>query len=811
MDTNVKKWTKALWVRLLCFALSLVMFTAFAGLLAYTVRQAGVFGENIFLSRQARGELSFTDTNVFVNELREDLLVIAGKTGSYREQMIREQAMESIDKYAKAFEETYRSVKAAYIRSYIFEALCQEDIYDNYADYFNVEANLSVPMITIEQRVLVDAYAPEFVQNVQKILNGTDGTGFLRHSDLIPAEQLAAQIHDYDVLISADYFSAQRSFDYTLDLTDPSAYFVNQYTLLCEQIAVGDYYTHETVPSAICYYIKDPQSGEVFTNCSGSEAEILADWKTQGARLSILDGRVQQSGLELAEKNDIFKACFNEALDVYVSVDLTEATADDKYLGYFEEFCAFAKQDFVRRIIIMVLLALGALIFLIFLLILSVRRRLWIDRLPPDLHLLISGGMGALLIAFGLNAVSSLSSGWLYDYRWQSGIVIAVFMAAAAVGWSLVCEFLCSLVRIAKCGALAESLLLLRFPKFLWRQGKTFWDKVMEAFAYEAGAMRRYIFPLLAAWIGVSAILAFVAVAMQSIVLFVLLIVLQAVVAYKFAEYLSRLDRVILAAQNRSDYEGKVEELPASLRTLLQTQKLTEEELKNAIEKAVRDERTKAELITNVSHDLKTPLTGIISYVDLLGKCDIEDEKAGEYLAVLTEKSARLKRLIEDLIEASKVSTGNITIEKTELSLTELAGQAIVEVEKELEGEGLTLVYNPTAQPTVYADGAKIYRVLENLLSNARKYSLAGSRVYALVYEDEEFGYFELKNTSKAPLDISPAELTERFVRGDRSRSEEGNGLGLSIADDLCRLNGGELKLSIDGDLFKAIVKLPKK
>ncbi len=234
-------------------------------------------------------------------------------------------------------------------------------------------------------------------------------------------------------------------------------------------------------------------------------------------------------------------------------------------------------------------------------------------------------------------------------------------------------------------------------------------------------------------------------------------------------------------------------------------------ELQKAVIKAVRDERTKTELITNVSHDLKTPLTSVINYIDLLKQCDISDEKALEYMGVIDEKSIKLKRLIEDLIEASKVSGGNITLNKTKLNLNELATQAIVEEGSELEKRGLKLIFNESEQKVIVtADGTKIYRVLENLLSNACKYSAPDSRVYASVYSDGGYGYFEIKNISGEPLNISAEELTERFVRGDASRNRDGNGLGLSIAKDLCRLNDGELIITIDGDLFKAVVKLPK-
>ncbi|MDE5996436.1 MAG: HAMP domain-containing histidine kinase, partial [Eubacterium sp.] len=254
------------------------------------------------------------------------------------------------------------------------------------------------------------------------------------------------------------------------------------------------------------------------------------------------------------------------------------------------------------------------------------------------------------------------------------------------------------------------------------------------------------------------------------------------------------------------------DKLPQSLKILADGLESTNAQLQQAVIKAVKDERTKTELITNVSHDLKTPLTSVINYIDLLQKCDIEGEDAKKYMAVIAEKSNKLKRLIEDLIEASKVSSGNVTINKTLINLNELATQAVVEETADIEKNNLQIIFEEAVDKhIVMADGTKIYRVFENLLSNARKYSAPGSRVYARVYSDMHYGYFEIKNISKEPLNISADELTERFVRGDQSRSQDGNGLGLSIAKELCRLNNGELIINIDGDLFKATVKLPKK
>ncbi len=232
--------------------------------------------------------------------------------------------------------------------------------------------------------------------------------------------------------------------------------------------------------------------------------------------------------------------------------------------------------------------------------------------------------------------------------------------------------------------------------------------------------------------------------------------------------------------------------------------------LQNAVESAVKDQRMKAELITNVSHDLKTPLTSVVNYVDLLKKCEIEDETAQKYVSILDEKAHKMKKLVEDLVEASKASSGAIEIHTVKLNLCEFATQAVGEHSDELNNYNIDLLLkNPENPVMVAADAQKVSRIAENLFSNIRKYALEGTRVYVEVSSSGAFGMLTFKNISKHPLDISPDELTQRFVRGDASRSGEGSGLGLSIAKDLCELQGGKLDLQIDGDLFKATVALP--
>ncbi|MGN1203040.1 MAG: sensor histidine kinase [Eubacterium sp.] len=278
----------------------------------------------------------------------------------------------------------------------------------------------------------------------------------------------------------------------------------------------------------------------------------------------------------------------------------------------------------------------------------------------------------------------------------------------------------------------------------------------------------------------------------------------------KVLKYIQQLDTIIDTASRHEDITLNIDALPQSLKTLAESMKYTNTELQNAVAKAVKDERLKTELITNVSHDLKTPLTSIITYVDLLSKCDIQDEKAQEYIKVLDDKGAKLKRLIDDLIEASKVNSGNITVNLSNLNLYELCLQATVDAQADFEKAGLELIVKESDDAiTISADGPKAFRIVENLLSNAKKYSAKGSRVYVCVYRENNMGVFEIKNVSAQPLDISPDELTQRFVRGDKSRNQEGNGLGLSIAKELCKVQNGDLEITIDGDLFKAKVKLP--
>ena len=233
--------------------------------------------------------------------------------------------------------------------------------------------------------------------------------------------------------------------------------------------------------------------------------------------------------------------------------------------------------------------------------------------------------------------------------------------------------------------------------------------------------------------------------------------------------------------------------------------------MEQAVQEQTKAERMKTELITNVSHDIKTPLTSIVNYVDLLQKEDVQPEAAREYIAVLDRQSRRLKKLTEDLVEASKASSGALPVDLQPTDVSVLFDQIVGEYQDRLADCRLTLVARPPEQAvSVYADGKLLSRVMDNLVSNICKYALEDTRVYAVAAYDEEHVTISFKNVSRAELNISPDELMERFVRGDASRHTEGSGLGLSIAGSLVHLMGGTFHLSIDGDLFRADITLPR-
>jgi signal transduction histidine kinase len=236
-------------------------------------------------------------------------------------------------------------------------------------------------------------------------------------------------------------------------------------------------------------------------------------------------------------------------------------------------------------------------------------------------------------------------------------------------------------------------------------------------------------------------------------------------------------------------------------------------QLSNSYETALLDqmraERLKTDLITNVSHDIKTPLTSIINYVDLLKKLDIDHNQLKEFTSILENKSQRLKNLVDDLLEASKASSGSIEMKIESINIVELAGQIAGEFDESFLQNNLTLIENYPDQAFIFADSRYLWRVVENIFGNTAKYAMPDTRVYSQIMNQNGNVIFTLKNVSKIALNISADELTEQFIRGDRSRSTEGSGLGLYIAKSLIENMNGKIDVLINGDLFEVKITLP--
>lgn len=525
----------------------------------------------------------------------------------------------------------------------------------------------------------------------------------------------------------------------------------------------------------------------------------------------------------------------NYSLYAYINTAKNEPNVSNYFeaMRQFNDYAGKVNDNLVKLAIIDVILLAASLVIAFYYFKIvgkkdddSPAKLIFIDYIPLLLQLGIVGGSG-----FGLVMLMIAVNETIYD----TSILVAIFAGICFVCWVLLFELCCSVARYSKSGKKFYKHLLLYWLgfalfhifKFIIKLIVKFfkaWHKfnkklfgTFKLYAYKPKTFVRNIILLSLAFFAgnIGLMIIIVLFFASDIPVFGFIFIVGDLVANTFAlravcKYFKALDEIIYASSQHIDVPMAIDALPQSLKILADSMKYTNAELQNAITKAVKDERLRAELITNVSHDLKTPLTSIITYVDLLKNCDIADPKAQEYIHVLDDKGAKLKRLIDDLIEASKVTSGNISVNLAPMNLSELCLQSTVDVQQDFDKNNLNLVVKQGEKPvTVTADGAKTFRVIENLLSNARKYSARGSRVYVSVYEQGGKGVFEIKNISAQPLDITPDELTERFVRGDKSRTAEGNGLGLSIAKELCKVQNGELELSIDGDLFKAKVEFP--
>jgi signal transduction histidine kinase len=282
-------------------------------------------------------------------------------------------------------------------------------------------------------------------------------------------------------------------------------------------------------------------------------------------------------------------------------------------------------------------------------------------------------------------------------------------------------------------------------------------------------------------------------------------------VVFRKVNMYNRLQEGVFAIQG-GNYAGDIEsESLGEFKALTESVNSIKNGLNDEVERRLRAERLRTELISNVSHDIRTPLTSVITYVDLLKSEPTDNENIKKYIEVIDQKAARLKTLTDDLFEASKASSGNIPVTLAKVDLVSLLTQGLGELDDKIKSSGLDFrVQASEGQVYALADGPLLWRVVENMLSNVFKYSLPGSRVYVSVLDNGNSAGIEVKNISESPLNMPENELMERFKRGDESRSGQGSGLGLAIARSLMLAQGGRFDIKIDGDLFKAVLTVPK-
>lgn len=563
------------------------------------------------------------------------------------------------------------------------------------------------------------------------------------------------------------------------------------------------------------YIIKEiGNKEEVYTNLPSralSEKEVFAQFKNYGAYLYFNPENMKYDTNTLLEENTvrhIFNAlqyAYPETIKVWIGVDTSYPANDvyiqgmkayESYMPYYWQFIGFAAACIGVYFLLLIYLTVmegrsmdedgNAIIEL-----------KGIDHIPTECMVIAVAALVSGIIVALTYIYDSMSHEYYYEAWFKAVAGIAVLLCEL-----LFTSFYYSLVRRLK----ADNL---------WKESLTFWAMVNGRAAawkiYDNGDV------IVKTWVP------YVAFLLINSILFLfgwkgMLVAACLDVAFGALVYRNAKDRQRIVEGiekiREGDFKHKVNEdkLHGDNLVLAQAVNSIGEGIRIAVETSMKDERLKADLITNVSHDIKTPLTSIINYVDLIKRENIESEKVKGYVEVLDTKSQRLKQLTDDLVEASKISSGNIALQWEKINLVELVNQTIGEFSEKFEQKNLTPVVQSTDNHMyIEADSRRIWRVVENLFNNIFKYAMEGTRVYIDMrgFTDEEgenYVELSLKNISAQPLNIDAEELTERFIRGDVARSTEGSGLGLSIAKNLTEAQKGTFEIVLDGDLFKAVL-----
>lgn len=667
---------------------------------------------------------------------------------------------------------------------------------ENIGNVTDTRTNTEYPgCFFVELSQLDEKFAPQGAENILDAVNkSTEWNGRLEDAykelftllDCIRAIQSDEQFNDYETSLASVFHSVG---DYTEGSTNLTYLFADKetQTIYTNKKAYSSYAQLEQNLEKIfkekAYAVVYPELSECVTNIPGADLQV---W----------NHTIDQS---FDTKDFVF------AVSVYTKFSVADSMADEA-----ENYETYSKLMFPM----LAGAIFGSVLWLIGMVWLTVTA----GRRPEDEEIHLNGfdrwyteiAVGTVI---GIWLAGTIISGTLiansslgYSHVVVTVIVICLICGTYTMAWFLIGYL--SLVRRIKAGTLWKNSLIRKVLKWI---GKCSGKLADFARAFSRNTAEKIKVLLVG---GAFLFLQFLIIGCVFSGAGVFLLALMAVDVAVMIFAIRKADGLDLIMDGLKKISDGELQYKIKTDTLTGKQKVMAEYINNigsgldaAVENSLKKERMQTELITNVSHDLKTPLTSIINYVDLMKRENPTDPKIQEYLRILDEKSQRLKVLTEDVVEASKASTGNIKLEMNDIDFVEMVQQVIGEFEEKFKEKNLTMMVHFTDEPSIiYADGQRMWRVLENVFGNVVKYAMEGTRVYAEISNRNKKVTFSLKNISAQPLNISADELTERFIRGDVARNTEGSGLGLSIAKSLTELQGGEFKLYLDGDLFKVMI-----
>lgn len=699
-----------------------------------------------------------------------------------------------------------------------FQDRLQEDLdhifkYVAYRDAFETDGALD---LNKEMFSVTSDGGSEQVYTLEEVIRYAKSQGFYLDSNF----EVVSDLFIYDTASTArDYRVNWRAYDPNRVIQEPGDAYSSLLDLSREVLnSLGEYYTvyYRLIANPSNLYFKVQYDGDnrkrmVYTNAGDmdlSQLRSLGRYCYLSSDSIIIEtnlNRIPQNITVAMEQNDIYEAT---SYYVMVAVD-TSYAADDTYAEANESYRQL-RSRFLEGLFGLGVGIIGCLVTLYYLILVAGYKTE--ERTNPYLHGFDMITTESCILLTGVCTMFMLFLGEKIGYR-------LVHLLVSESAWEYSERMMRAVIIYACCVISAFSLLRRYKARRLWENSMLchFTENLSQYFAHNTFSRRLACLysAFVAAQVGVVVVIAFlVRFRGSSVVKSVIVTLAAGLIGLDYLVF-NRLfwnarqrdritDTVARIAGGDTSYQMSLENLNGKELEVAKMLNSIGVGLERALQEQLKSERLKADLITNVSHDIKTPLTSIINYVDLIKRENIQNEKIQGYLDVLEQKSQRLKTLTEDLVEASKVSSGNVKLDIAKIDLVEMIWQTNGEFEEKFAIRHLELIASlPNEAIIIEADGRHLWRVLENLYNNAFKYAMERSRVYTEIVRDEEMVYFTIKNVSESPLNINPDELTERFVRGDVSRTTEGSGLGLSIAKSLTELQGGVFEIVIDGDLYK--------